>query len=130
MFENLKKYKNSVAIECEKNKKFTLVTGIANAEPLLNYLDVLGLHYEHLEFPDHHKFTVFDIEKLKGTFESIKNQNKIIITTEKDAARLQDPSILPLINELPLFYISIEIDFHGKDKEVFDNYILSYVGRN
>ena len=23
MFENLKKYKNSVAIECEKNKKFT-----------------------------------------------------------------------------------------------------------
>jgi len=113
-----------------RNFTCLLLTGIANPEPLTTYFEEKFTELKHIAHPDHHKFTVFDIEKLKGTFESIKNQNKIIITTEKDAARLQDPSILPLINDLPLFYISIEVDFHGKDKEVFDNYILSYVGRN
>jgi len=113
-------------------REFTclLLTGIANPEPLKTYLGEKFFELKHIGYSDHHMFSEFEIEQLKGTFESIKNQNKIIITTEKDAARLQESNILPLVKDLPLFYITIEVDFHNKDKEAFDNYILSYVGRN
>ena len=53
-----------------------------------------------------------------------------IITTEKDIMRLSLPEIYNELKELPIFYIPIEICFHGNDKEEFDNKILKYVTAN
>ena len=44
--------------------KFTLVTGIANANPLVNYLKGKQLDFKHLNFKDHHDFSAKDIENL------------------------------------------------------------------
>jgi len=77
-------------------KSFTLVTGIANPKPLLEYLKNEGLVFEHIAFPDHYNFKDQDIEKLK--------KNDLILTTEKDFMRLK--------NRIPakkLFYLPIEI---------------------
>ena len=60
--------------------KFTLVTGIANAEPLLNHLKSKGLDFDHLNFNDHYNFTKKDIDLF-----AIKS---MIVTTEKDYVRL------------------------------------------
>ncbi len=59
----------------------TVVTGIANPKPLLQYLTGQGLAYEHLEFGDHHFFTPNQLLKL--------NAKTKIITTEKDYVRLE-----------------------------------------
>ncbi|MBC2839071.1 tetraacyldisaccharide 4'-kinase [Robiginitalea sp. SC105] len=59
----------------------TLVTGIARPGPLLRHLEKLGIRFEHLDYPDHHRFTEKEIEWLRGRPQ--------ILTTEKDAARLQ-----------------------------------------
>ena len=52
---------DSILLEELKTKNFTLVTGIANAKPLVNYLKCLNLNFEHLEYGDHYNFTIKDI---------------------------------------------------------------------
>lgn len=95
------------------NKKFSLVTGIANPRPLLKHLEKLQLNFEHHEFPDHHNFTPDELEKL--------NRQKLLLTTEKDYVRLKDH--LP---QEKLFYLPIRVDFL-RNREQFDSEILKYI---
>jgi len=78
-------------------KKFTLVTGIANAEPLVNYLKNKGLDFNHLEYSDHHNFSTKEIETV--------SKSEMIVTTEKDYVRLNVEKIL----RDKLYYLPIEI---------------------
>ena len=41
-----------------------------------------------MQYPDHHIFTIDDLKEIKKKFESIDADNKMILTTEKDAMRL------------------------------------------
>jgi len=96
-----------------KEVPFTLVTGIADPEPLVQYLKHQGLNFEHLKFKDHYNFTDADIETLK--------RKERLITTEKDYMRLQ-----PFFKDQDhLFYLPIafEIDDHAG----FFNCINSYL---
>ena len=61
--------------------EFTLVTGIARPEPLLAFLRESGIRFEHLAFRDHHAFSASELQML--------NNRKPILTTEKDAVRLE-----------------------------------------
>ncbi len=93
--------------------EFTLVTGIANAKPLVDFLKNKGLKFEHIEYPDHYSFRINDIEELA--------KKELIITTEKDFVRLVDNDSL----EAKLFYLPIEIAIDKKD--VFDSAVKSFV---
>jgi tetraacyldisaccharide 4'-kinase len=42
-----------------------------------------------LSYPDHHVFSIGDMEDIKRQFEKMPATNKIILTTEKDGVRLQ-----------------------------------------
>jgi hypothetical protein len=44
--------------------------------------------------------------------------------------RLSLPKILNQLQDIPIFYIPIEICFHGDDKEKFDKQIMKYVTEN
>ena len=73
-------------VSLNKLESFTLVTGIANAIPLVNYLKSLRLDFNHIEFKDHHNFTENDIKKL--------SELDKIVTTEKDYMRLKNEAVL------------------------------------
>jgi tetraacyldisaccharide 4'-kinase len=109
-------------------KRFTilLVTGIANPGGLVEYLRRHTDKLETLIFPDHHEFDSKDILKIKERFDNIANQSKIIVTTEKDAMRLQNPDIDQTIKKLPIFYLPIEVAFH-QDGDIFNKLIEDYV---
>lgn len=77
----LKGYKSPLTINNLKDKKITLVTGIANPKPLVNFLSTQGLDFEHLAYKDHHFFTDAEIAKFAS--------KPFVITTEKDFVRLQ-----------------------------------------
>lgn len=117
-------------IEDSKNHTVLLVTGIAKSDSLYYYLKNKFHSIEHIKFDDHHMFNNNDLENIKTTFNELYGKNKIIITTEKDIMRLSLPEIYDKIKELPIYYIPIEICFHGNDKEEFDNKILKYVTAN
>ncbi len=72
--------------------KILLITGIAQPDALKKYLQSQQggtNNVEHLKFPDHHIYSKKDIKNIIQKFNNIANKNKIIITTEKDAIRLQ-----------------------------------------
>ncbi len=107
-----------------------LFTGIANPLPLYKHLSSIYKNVNHLKFNDHHSFDQNDIKTIKKEFNNIDENNKIIITTEKDIMRLSLPKILDKIQDIPLFYIPIEIKFHGSNKEDFDAQIIEHVRKN
>ncbi|WP_298536187.1 tetraacyldisaccharide 4'-kinase [uncultured Algibacter sp.] len=80
---------------------FTLVTGIANASPLLQFLKKKQLKFEHLNFKDHHHFSRKDIDALKN--------KDLILTTEKDFVRLKQYDII----KDKLFYLPITVSMDG-----------------
>lgn len=113
--------------EWGKTYAILMVTGIANPYPLEAKVSNECTELHKLKYPDHHKFTIKDAEKIKKTFEEIVSLNKIIITTKKDAMRLSSPEILKIIGHLPVFYWPIHVDLHKEDKEAFNRQILDYV---
>ena len=121
---------NYLNLTDDRNSSVILLTGIANSFPLYYYLKNKYKVVEHMRFPDHHAFSENDMETLKTKFSNLIGNNKLIITTEKDLMRLSLPKISSLINDLPVFYIPIEVNFHGDDKKNFDQQITNYVRKN
>ncbi len=71
-----------------RRKNVILVCCIARPEPLVAFLRQSTLDVHVLSYPDHHYFVSKDLEEIKSTFNNWDVPNKIVITTEKDAARL------------------------------------------
>lgn len=105
--------KDDMDLETLKNRPFTLVTGIANPEPLVAHLISLGLQFEHLKFKDHHNFSETDLNNLK--------QKPLILTTEKDMMRLQ-----PFFNQSEAVYylpIEMKIDRQWEFDALVNNFV-------
>lgn len=113
----------------EKRYTILLVTGIANPSGLLEFMRRHTDKLETLLFPDHHEFSAKDIQKIQERFDNIANQNKIIVTTEKDAMRLRNPEMEGFVSHLPLFYVPIEVAIH-QEEERFQDLIKNYVRQN
>ncbi|MNL39269.1 tetraacyldisaccharide 4'-kinase [compost metagenome] len=109
------------------NTEVFLITGIANPLPLLNHLKGYSANIQHHDYPDHHSFSKRNIENLLNAFKNTTGKEKIIITTEKDAQRLLGITFKELLLNLPIFYLSIEIDLQKEDRTTFDQKILNYV---
>ena len=107
-----------------------LFTGIANDYPLREHLERMCSELVVMKFADHHPYTVKDHEEIIRRYHDLTTQKKITITTEKDVMRLKTPGLSTYLKNLPLFCVPMEIDFHGADKEKFDNEILRYVKKN
>ena len=81
---------------------FTLVTGIANPQPLLDFLKRKGADFQHIAFPDHHHFTDKELQQLQGLR---------VLTTEKDYVRFEQ-------SWEGLHYLPIEMQFCTKEDAV------------
>ncbi len=114
----------------EQNYSILLLTGIANSEPLEQYVRTKVKNVIPVKFPDHHQYTKSDLGLVQKTFHSIPTENKIILTTEKDAMRLKLPEFSIILDALPIFYMPIEIDFYEHEKEQFNEQIIHYVRAN
>ncbi len=108
-------------------KTIFLITGIANPVPLGEHLKRLCTDLNVFRFADHYQFKEKDLERVIEKFHATYSGTKAIITTEKDSMRMRDPKIKKLIKNIPLYYVPIEVDFHGKDKDKFDHLILNYL---
>ena len=107
-----------------------LLTGIANPQPLLQHLrkqfEVVYLH----KYPDHHQFTIKNISKLVADFNACAADKKVIITTEKDAQRLQEPALQKALAGLPVFVAPIGLDFLNNAAPAFRQLVENYVRKH
>lgn len=106
-----------------------LITGIASANVLFDKLSEYTSHISHLEYGDHHDFSTSELATLEKTFASVDAQDKLIITTEKDAARLSGHQLTDTIAD-NLYIQPIEVTFLQEQQATFNNYITDYVNKN
>lgn len=109
----------------EINHNVLLVTGIANPIPLSKHLLSINFRVEMMNFPDHHTFTLSDIQKIHTKFEGLEDSTAVIMTTEKDFMRLQAILTKEELVKYPWCYVPITIEIDRK-KEFIDE-IISYV---
>lgn len=119
--ENLKGIDSELTVSDLKEKEVLLVTGIANPNSLLQYLDKNEINYKHLKYPDHYDFTESDIKKIEKEFQELPQSNKIMVTTEKDYMRLEGK-----VEDVS--YISIKSEFLHEGK-LFDELIVNSIKR-
>ncbi|MBU2950288.1 tetraacyldisaccharide 4'-kinase [Tamlana agarivorans] len=108
-------FSEAESITFEAIKPFTLVTGIANATPLVQFLKGKQLNFEHLNYKDHHEFSEQDIVEL--------SKKSLIVTTEKDFMRMKDYTVL----RDKLYYLPIEVKIDDKPK--FEALIKAFTKR-
>lgn len=97
-----------------------LVTGIAKSNKFEAFVEVNFQSNTHLEYKDHHNFTMNDILTIEKAYKKLA-EPKIILTTEKDFMRLKEENALLAY----LFYCPINIRFD--ESSVFDEMILNHV---
>ncbi len=106
--------------------KVILFSGIANPLPLKKHLEEIFKEIYFIRFSDHHEYSAGDLIRIQETFNNIAEENIIIITTEKDAMRLERPEIAEKIKTLPVYIASVEIDFFPEDKIAFNQILMAY----
>ncbi|MCW9038714.1 MULTISPECIES: tetraacyldisaccharide 4'-kinase [Altibacter] len=104
----------TLSLEYLLDKPFTLVTGIANPKPLVDFLERKGYVFEHEKFSDHHDFSASEVKKLQ--------KNDIILTTEKDYMRLQ-----PKLQKFALYYLPIKTIFLNEQESFFQEFIRKQI---
>jgi tetraacyldisaccharide 4'-kinase len=121
---------DAAELAVDKDTAVFLLTGIANAEPLVQHLSRYTAHIVHHKYPDHHPFTLKNIAKLAGEFVACASAKKIIVTTEKDAQRLDHSWFKPgaaAAGELPVYVLPIRVQFLNESGPRFDQLITEYV---
>lgn len=114
-------------IDIKETKTILLFCGIANTYSLEDYLKRKYNTITKLQFKDHHNYTEKDIEIVIEKYNSLIGKNKAIVTTEKDAMRLMNSSLIDKFNDIPVFTIPIKIKFHKEDEERFNSEITNYI---
>ena len=114
-------------IDLDGRHDILLLSAIAGTEYLTTYLENRTASIRPLEFEDHHYFSNFDISQMKLIFDNMDGSKKIILTTEKDAARLELHKEYLLENPLPIYIQPVQVAFHFGEGEAFDREVKEYL---
>ena len=121
---------HETGIAIDKETTVFLLTGIANAGPLVGHLSAIAGEIIHHKYPDHHRFTQKNIAKLAGEYRACASQKKLIVTTEKDARRLEETWLNPASpadENIPVYVLPIRASFLDSSGSRFDQLITDYV---
>ena len=115
----------------KQNKPSVIIlTGISNPRPLKRFARGISVKITEMIFPDHHFFRETDIIKISETFKALPDDKKIVLTTWKDAVRLQELNNIPEEIKKVLFFVPIKVSFLNDDSTGFSKQILNYVRNN
>ena len=106
-----------------------LLTGIASPKQMQNDLSVYNYNLSYLSFSDHHNFSKKDIRTINRKFAELSSP-KVIITTEKDVARIKFVEGLNDEVKESMYALPVRIQFMLGQEEEFNNKIINYVRKN
>jgi tetraacyldisaccharide 4'-kinase len=110
-----------------KDLTVLVVVAIAGTEYLLEYVDEACREVRLLEYNDHHSFSNFDIGDIERHFNALPGDHKIILTTEKDAMRLDGHRDLLLRLGLPIYILPVAVSFLGDAAPDFDQVVKDWL---
>ena len=98
-----------------------LVVAIAGTEYLLEYVDGQSGDVRMLAYNDHHPFSTTDISDIERHYAHMSpDRERIILTTEKDAMRLDGHRKLLQQSSLPIYILPVAVQFIDDTPETFD----------
>ena len=112
-----------------KDTHVLLLTGIASPQQMTHDLNPIIQQLTPLTFADHHNFKAKDVELINNTFAALP-EPKAIITTEKDATRLQHLEGLSKEVRQHLYVLPITVCFLQGQTKMFNHQIIDYVHKN
>lgn len=132
------KYRNLQPVYCgediplkqiQPETNILLLTGIASPKQIVLDLQPYSKNIIPMSYRDHHQFTDRDIEKLNAKFAEM-SAPKMIITTEKDNARLFGMEGLSDDVRHNLYILPVEIEFMLNQQAEFNERIIGYIKKN
>ena len=121
--------RSNVTLSQLSNHNVLLLTGIASPRQLKEDLTPLAKSVTPMTFADHHNFSHKDLNRLSATFEAMPSP-KVIITTEKDATRLNATEELGDELRKAFYVIPVNIKFMLEQEDLFNQNIIGYVRKN
>jgi tetraacyldisaccharide 4'-kinase len=109
----------------DKEVTVILVSGIANPLPLQQWVRNCSKNCVEMSYADHHLFSEADLKNIEQTFKSIAADRKIILTTEKDAVRLQQFAVR--FSNAPWYAVPIHIEWLFNGASAFDNLVQHFI---
>jgi tetraacyldisaccharide 4'-kinase len=105
------------------------LTGIASPKQMIIDLKPYVGDIQPMTFADHHQFSKKDIRRINEQFEAMP-EPKMIITTEKDNARLFGLEGLSEQVRHHIYQLPVHIKFMLGQEEEFNEKIIGYVRKN
>jgi tetraacyldisaccharide 4'-kinase len=121
---------NKLDFQSLKNYHVITFAALAKPEVFQTYLQNFANQTTHLSFADHYQFTENDLQKLVEVFNATNTSQKIIVTTEKDFARLSHPSLKKIIEQLPVYILPVTVEFTLEDKKTIQELLINHVREN
>lgn len=109
-----------------KDKKVVLLSAIANTEYLESYLEKKCDLVQLVKFEDHHYFNERELNTIKTILSNIDEEDAIIVTTEKDATRLDLFRKFLIEEKLPIYVLPIQVRFHFNQAEEFNKLVKDF----
>ncbi|MCE7053610.1 tetraacyldisaccharide 4'-kinase [Algoriphagus sp. AGSA1] len=98
------------------SEQIILLTGLANDQPLIDYVDNRFNLLQVVSYPDHYDYGGSDFEHIRTIFRQHGRQNPVVLTTEKDAVKVKSHAPKGFLEEIPIFVLPIEVVFSDADK--------------
>lgn len=114
-------------LQLDQELDVLLISAIANTDYLLTYLQEKAKTVRSLEYEDHHYFNKHDLSNLRERFLAIDSPRKAIVTTEKDATRLELHRQFIQQERLPIFVLPLAVQFHFEEGVEFDTLIRDFM---
>ena len=108
-------------------KNVVLVAGIAKPQPMIDFVTRQAASVHPLTYADHHYFVSADMEEINDAVKNWDVAEKVIVTTEKDAARLLLQRKYLEEWEVQVLVLPIEIQFLFGQGDFFDGTVNSFV---
>jgi tetraacyldisaccharide 4'-kinase len=110
-----------------KDKNVLFFAGIANTTAVESYLKENTASYEVMKLTDHYKYNKYNLKDLDKRFNEWSSDDKVILTTQKDAVKLNSEALKEIVEPWNLYVLPMEIGMNEEDKLKFVQHIETYI---
>lgn len=128
-YERPKRIWNGQGAEIDEKASVVLVSGIARPEPFVRMANEIFRVERHFKFGDHHTFKSKDLFRLRDFIDTFEGRKPVVLTTEKDAMRLEKFRTWFEENDMEIWIWPIRMDF-GEATNAFESLIKQYADKS
>jgi tetraacyldisaccharide 4'-kinase len=110
-----------------KTAEIILVTGLADASRLKDYVSKTHTLVKHFDFSDHHNFTETEMKEIVRSVKMLHSEKAAILTTMKDFQRMEPWLKTPAFAQLPLHIQPVSLRFLFDRETVFNQLVHGHL---